>query len=68
MSDATKARALQKLSMLTVKIGYPSKWRDYTALQISDADLFGDVERSRRSSGGARSSGSTRWSTAPNGA
>jgi putative endopeptidase len=46
MSDATKARALQKLSMLTVKIGYPSKWRDYTALQISDSDLFGDVERS----------------------
>ncbi|MFI4936603.1 MAG: M13 family metallopeptidase [Caulobacterales bacterium] len=46
MSDATKARALQKLSMLTVKIGYPSKWRDYTALQISEADLFGDVERS----------------------
>ena len=45
MSDATKARALQKLSMLTVKIGYPSKWRDYTALQISDSDLFGDVER-----------------------
>ncbi|MEJ0066313.1 MAG: M13 family metallopeptidase [Caulobacteraceae bacterium] len=46
MSDDTKARALQKLSMLTVKIGYPSKWRDYTALQITDADLFGDVERS----------------------
>jgi putative endopeptidase len=46
MSDATKARALQKLSMLNVKIGYPSKWRDYTALQISDSDLFGDIERS----------------------
>ncbi len=45
MSDATKARALQKLSMLGVKIGYPSKWRDYTALQISDADLYGDAER-----------------------
>ena len=28
MTDATKARALQKLSMLTVKIGYPAKWRD----------------------------------------
>jgi putative endopeptidase len=45
MSDATKARALQKLSMLGVKIGYPSKWRDYSVLQISDADLYGDVER-----------------------
>jgi putative endopeptidase len=46
MSDDTKARALQKLSMLTVKIGYPSKWRDYGALRISASDLFGDVDRS----------------------
>ena len=46
MSDATKARALQKLSMLNVKIGYPTKWRDYGKLEVSDADLFGDVERS----------------------
>jgi putative endopeptidase len=46
MSDATKARALQKLSMLTVKIGYPSKWRDYRVLRISASDLFGDVDRS----------------------
>jgi putative endopeptidase len=46
MSAATKARALQKLSMLRVKIGYPVKWRDYSSLRISDADLFGDVERS----------------------
>ena len=45
MSDATKARALQKLAMLRVKIGYPSKWRDFTALQISEDDLYGDVER-----------------------
>jgi putative endopeptidase len=45
MSDATKARALQKLSMLSVKIAYPSKWRDYSALRISDDDLTGDVER-----------------------
>jgi putative endopeptidase len=46
MSDATKARALQKLSMLTVKIGYPTKWRDYGKLEISDADLIGDIEHS----------------------
>jgi putative endopeptidase len=45
MSDATKAKALQKLSMLTVKIGYPSKWRDYSTLRISDTDLYGDVAR-----------------------
>jgi len=44
MTDATKQRALQKLAQLTVKIGYPSKWRDYSALRIDD-DLIGDVNR-----------------------
>ncbi len=46
MSDATKAKALEKLSMLGVKVGYPAKWRDYSALAIAPDDLFGDVERS----------------------
>jgi putative endopeptidase len=45
MSPATRAKALEKLSMLTVKVGYPSKWRDYGALTISGDDLYGDVER-----------------------
>ncbi|MGH6971150.1 MAG: M13 family metallopeptidase, partial [Caulobacteraceae bacterium] len=45
MSEATKAKALQKLSMLNVKIGYPAKWRDYSALRISPDDLVGDVQR-----------------------
>jgi len=45
MSPATRAAALQKLSMLTVKVGYPSKWRDYSALTVSQDDLYGDVER-----------------------
>lgn len=34
MSDATKAKALEKLNAFTVKIGYPDKWRDYSALTI----------------------------------
>jgi putative endopeptidase len=46
MSPETKAKALQKLSMLTVKVGYPATWRDYSALKISSTDLYGDVERS----------------------
>ena len=46
MSDATKAKALEKLSQLNVKVGYPVKWRDYSALTITDGDLFGDVVRS----------------------
>jgi putative endopeptidase len=46
MSDATKARALEKLSKLNVKVGYPVKWRDYGALTLAADDLYGDVERS----------------------
>jgi putative endopeptidase len=46
MSDATKAKALEKLSMLNVKVGYPVKWRDYSLLTISADDLYGDVQRS----------------------
>lgn len=34
MSDATKAKALEKLAAFTVKIGFPDKWRDYSALTI----------------------------------
>ena len=45
MSPETKAKALEKLSLLTVKVGYPDKWRDYASLQISPDDLFGDIER-----------------------
>ncbi|MDB5447716.1 MAG: peptidase, partial [Phenylobacterium sp.] len=45
MSPATKQKALEKLSKLTVKIGYPEKWRDYSGLEIRDGDLYGDVSR-----------------------
>jgi putative endopeptidase len=45
MSPKTKAQAEQKLSLLTVKIGYPVKWRDYSAYQVSADDLYGDAER-----------------------
>ena len=34
MSDATKAKAKEKLAAFTVKIGYPDKWRDYSALTV----------------------------------
>ena len=36
MSDETKKRALEKLETFHVKVGYPDKWRDYTALEIGD--------------------------------
>lgn len=34
MSDATKEKALEKLSAVTVKIGYPEKWKDYSEIHI----------------------------------
>ncbi|MGN6424852.1 MAG: M13 family metallopeptidase [Asticcacaulis sp.] len=46
MSDATKAKALDKIEHFGVKIGYPDHWRDYTALQIAPDDLYGNIERS----------------------
>ncbi|MFN3584035.1 M13 family metallopeptidase [Phenylobacterium sp.] len=45
MSAPTKAKALEKLAKFHVKIGYPDKWRDYSALTIKDDDLYGNVER-----------------------
>jgi putative endopeptidase len=48
MSDATKAEALRKLHAIRNKIGYPNKWRDYSALEVKADDYFGDVERSYR--------------------
>jgi putative endopeptidase len=34
MSEATKAKAHQKLAAVTKKVGYPDKWKDYSALMI----------------------------------
>jgi putative endopeptidase len=45
MSPQTKAKALEKLAKFTVKIGYPARWRDYSALSVTDDDLYGDAER-----------------------
>jgi putative endopeptidase len=45
MGPATKQEALAKLAHFNVKIGYPDKWRDYSALRIVPGDLVGNVER-----------------------
>jgi putative endopeptidase len=45
MSEATKKKALEKLTKFTPKIGYPDKWRDYSTLQISAVDLIGNLWR-----------------------
>jgi putative endopeptidase len=43
MDAATKATAEAKLAAFTVKIAYPDKWRDYSALKVSAGDLAGDI-------------------------
>lgn len=43
MSAETRERALDKLGKFTPKIGYPNKWRDYSALSIDPTDLIGNV-------------------------
>ena len=45
MSDATKAKALEKLAKFIAKIGYPDKWRDYSTLEIKADDLIGNLQR-----------------------
>ena len=36
MTDSTKEKALEKLKKMVVKIGYPDKWRDYSALKVDN--------------------------------
>jgi endothelin-converting enzyme/putative endopeptidase len=43
MTDETKQRAFEKLDTFRPKIGYPVKFRDYSALEISPDDLLGNV-------------------------
>jgi predicted metalloendopeptidase len=45
MSDATKKQALVKLQAVQNKIGYPSKWRDYSTLKILPDDALGNSLR-----------------------
>ncbi|HWG77038.1 MAG TPA: M13-type metalloendopeptidase [Steroidobacteraceae bacterium] len=45
MSQPTREKAAGKLDKLAIKIGYPVKWRDYSALQFSRDDLVGNVTR-----------------------
>ena len=48
MSAETKVKAHAKLAAFTPKIGYPSQWRDMSALQIDQDDLLGNAMRSNQ--------------------
>lgn len=37
MTKATQERALEKLSLFKAKIGYPERWRDYSAMELGDS-------------------------------
>ncbi len=45
MTPETRQRALAKLDKFTPKIGYPARWRDYSALVIDAGDLYGNYLR-----------------------
>ncbi|BBN50492.1 M13 family metallopeptidase [Mycobacterium avium] len=45
MTPQTRQRALAKLDKFTAKVGYPAKWRDYSALVIDRGDLYGNYQR-----------------------
>lgn len=45
MTPETRERALDKLAKFAPKIGYPDKWRDYSALEMLPDDLIGNVRR-----------------------
>ena len=48
MSDATRQQALAKLAAISLKIGYPERWRDYSSYHVERAPY---IENLRRGSG-----------------
>ncbi|MFA6402579.1 MAG: M13 family metallopeptidase [Salinivirgaceae bacterium] len=47
MSDETKANAQNKLAAISVKIGYPDKWKDYSSLKVSSNSYLINVLNAR---------------------
>jgi endothelin-converting enzyme/putative endopeptidase len=45
MSPETKKQAIDKLTKMRNKVGYPDKWRDYSSVRVSRDDYYGNVER-----------------------
>jgi predicted metalloendopeptidase len=45
MSDPTRKQALAKLAAMNLKIGYPDKWRDYSAYQVTRDSYLDDLQR-----------------------
>ena len=47
MSDSTKEKALNKLSKIRKKVGYPDKWKDFSALKIDRGPFVLNVQRGK---------------------
>ena len=48
MNEETKAKALNKLSCMNVKVGYPNKWKDYTKYEVAPDSYFQNMHRAIR--------------------
>jgi len=44
MSDSTKQKALDKLAKITKKVGYPDKWKDFSAMKIGNVPFVVNVQ------------------------
>lgn len=48
MSDDTKVQAMKKLNAITVKIGYPDTWKDYTTLEVNpELSFYENVHKAK---------------------
>jgi putative endopeptidase len=47
MTDSTKQKALYKLGKITKKVGYPDKWKDFSALKIDKGPFVLNMQRAR---------------------
>ncbi len=71
MGDETREQARNKLELFTPKIGYPDKWRDYSALEVIPGDPYGNAKRAAafewayRTSRLGRPVDRTEWGMAP---
>ena len=48
MGDSTKTKAIEKLNSFYVKVGYPDRWRDYTALDVEKDSYWANVKRATK--------------------
>ncbi|MEQ1864865.1 MAG: M13 family metallopeptidase, partial [Micropepsaceae bacterium] len=71
MSPETRKVAMRKAETVRVKIGYPDKWRDYSALDIRPGDAYGNRKRAakwdwnRQASRLANKTDKSEWGLAP---